>query len=438
MDERSDYRSVEECEGSLYLLARYRHRDAIESLLKRGVPPDQVKGKDYPYPTALDAALENFGTGPDYDLARLLISMGADVNYLYDKLSFLGRQLRYRRKAEVIFFLLDNGADIDYVIDGVTILMMAVENRSVEVIRRLIDMGASILAQDEQGKTIYDYALKSNSCEVINFVMQEMISAGAKPKAYTEQLRHALGMSHTQTVLHLIRDSSLAPYVDVNFDYGGKTLLMYAASNKDIVLAAFLLKAGADVNRVEARTAMTALHYACAAADPELIKLLLGNRALPHVGSSTKLRAYAAGNTIVAQAIGDQFDSLQSKHYQDWSWQVGGKGPDYFLALRGHSLTKDELDNLCESLGVSLVLNKDSYYAYCQIFFNDEYICFERSYGCPDSKDNERKILMALAEMPAFTIKDWEVSCGGDGYPGVSVAQGQGWQSFLRYIGLMA
>ena len=432
MNGRSDFLSVEECKNSLFLLARYRHKDAIESLLKLGVSPDMVGGKNSP--TALQGALGNYGTGPDYDLARFLISMGADVNYLYDNVSLLARLLFYRSKPEVIFFLLDNGADIHYAINGTTILMRAVETSSVEVVRRIIDKGASVLAQDAKEKTLYDYALKSNNYEVINLVVQEMISAGAKPKAYAEQLRVALGLDYTQTVLHLIRDSSLAPFVDVNFDNDGKTLLMYAAAKKDKALTAFLLKRGADVNRVEASTEMTALHYACASADPDLIKLLLENGASPHAGSSTKLRAYAAGNIIVAEALGDQCESLPGQHYLDWSWQVGGHGPNYFLVLEGHSITKDELYNLCQSLGVSLVLNEGGY-DYCQVSFGDNCIMFERGYGCRDSKDNERKILMALAEMPDLTIKGWEVSCGGDGYTFVSIAKGQGWPSFLRYIG---
>ncbi len=131
------------------------------------------------------------GRGPDYELIKLLISKGADVNMQgYNGITALHWAVKYN-DLKIAKLLLENGADInisnDYngpirtsTISG-TILQVAINySQSNEIVQFIIGNGAKLNIKDSQGNTeLHLVALKGNT-EQTRILIEHGIDLSAK------------------------------------------------------------------------------------------------------------------------------------------------------------------------------------------------------------------------------------------------------------------
>ena len=133
-------------------------------------------------------------------------------------------------------------------LDGTTLLHWAVYYDDPELVSRLVELGADVQARNEYGATPLSQAAILGNPEVL----QILLDAGADPNEEGADQQ---------------------------------TPLMILARTDNLPAAKVLLRAGADVNHVEQWRGQTALMWAAAQRQPEMVKLLLEHGADPDAQS---------------------------------------------------------------------------------------------------------------------------------------------------------
>jgi uncharacterized protein len=139
--------------------------------------------------------------------------------------------------------LLDRNTDVNQSqSDGTTMLHWAIYYNDLDLVKQLLRRDADVNARNEYGATPLSQAAITGNPEIL----QELLEAG----------------------------------VDVN-ERGAddQTALMIIARTNNLAAANVLIKAGADVNAVEQWRGQTALMWATAQQQPEMVKLLIENGA---------------------------------------------------------------------------------------------------------------------------------------------------------------
>jgi ankyrin repeat protein len=135
--------------------------------------------------------------------------------------------------------LLDQGADINVVAsDGTTALHWAVYHDDLELVDRFIDAGADVNAANDYGSTPMSEAGVTGNAAII----EKLLEAGADVEAVNED---------------------------------GQTVLMVVARSSNVAAAKVLLDHGASVNGTEEWRGQTALMWAAAQSQPEMVDLLV-------------------------------------------------------------------------------------------------------------------------------------------------------------------
>ncbi len=154
-----------------------------------------------------------------------------------------------RNDASAVSAELANGADASTKSpDGTTALHWAVHNDNLDLVKRLVKAGADANAANEFGATpLSEAAVVGNAA-----VVEQLVAAGAQVDARGKD---------------------------------GQTALMIMARGNGVAAARVLLEHGADVNAQETWREQTALIWAAAEKQPEMVKLLLEHGANPDARS---------------------------------------------------------------------------------------------------------------------------------------------------------
>jgi len=237
------------------------------------------------------------------ELARLLISKGADVNAknldsggkpvkIYRQKPFAGTKTislpedtllmlaSNRGNLEAMKLLLGNGANVNAkTSQGQTALMSASETGKVDAVDILLAQGADIQAEDASGKTALVYAAGRGTLETVKDLLSKGIrfSPADKNNAFIEAVRwyqssYKLWQIESSNKIQYLMDAG----ADINArDETGSTPLLHAAAiNGTSDLSKMLIDHGADIH-AKNNKGTTVLMQASAAYKPDIAKLLV-------------------------------------------------------------------------------------------------------------------------------------------------------------------
>jgi ankyrin repeat protein len=163
-----------------------RQVEVAKFLLEAGANVNVINNRKA---TALQKA--SVGRGPDYELIKLLVAKGADINIQgYNGITALHWAVMYN-DLKIAKFLLESGADINisnnyngpistWTISG-TVLQIAINlSQSNEMVQFIIENGAKLNIKNAQGNTeLHLVALKGNTVQA-KFLIEHGIDLNAK------------------------------------------------------------------------------------------------------------------------------------------------------------------------------------------------------------------------------------------------------------------
>ena len=226
--------------------------------------------KDMVGNTPIVAAIE----GNHYDVVRALIS---EFDYDINRGTLLHEACKYGR-LEIVTLLIQKWADVykkdmvgntpivaaiegnhddivrvlisfGYAINRGTLLHDACKQGRLDMVRRLIGLGADVYKEDHSGITPMMAVIESNHCHIMKAFVKEFgfeintpNSCGITPLAFTCQQRHYYVLA-----LKLI-DMGASVDLDTSVDKNGRTLLHEACRRGQHSTMKILMELGADVN----------------------------------------------------------------------------------------------------------------------------------------------------------------------------------------------
>lgn len=202
-------------------------------------------------------ALEQAIISKDVGIVRLLLENGADPNAI---------TISETTPAEIQKLILARREKVELV----NKLLGAIENKNLEEVKRLLELGA-----DPNGKGALHKAVKSGSTEIVELLLQkgapiDRIYEGTTPLGY------ACGNEDRKPNIEMVK-FLLAKKANPNIGF----LLHYAASYKNVEVVKLLLEYKVNVNMLDSGNC-NALHYACGEnytnnyqPNAEIVKLLL-------------------------------------------------------------------------------------------------------------------------------------------------------------------
>jgi len=177
--------SQRQYEKSLEAEVSHRNYDRVLQLLEKGENPDKCRNSYTP--------LMHACTGADgYEIAKLLIEYGADVNAKYQGYSD-GKDKGYTPLIyaagdggeNLLMLLIENGAEINYQAeDGVNALMRACHYGNSSIVILLVQNGADVNAVDAKGRSALSHAA-SSYFTTDNSIMEYLIQNGANASILT-------------------------------------------------------------------------------------------------------------------------------------------------------------------------------------------------------------------------------------------------------------
>jgi ankyrin repeat protein len=129
--------------------------------------------------------------------------------------------------------------------DGTTALMIAAHYANAELVQRLLTAGAAADARNEYGATALSEAAMQGSAAVIGVLLK----AGADPNERNAEGETALMLAARTGRVDAARVlADAGAEIDAKEEWGGQTALMWAAAQRQGDMIAFLLAQGADPN----------------------------------------------------------------------------------------------------------------------------------------------------------------------------------------------
>ncbi len=214
----------------------YEDIDSVREKLMNSTPDFQVR--DELGNTALVVALID----KNFEIAKLLIEHGADVNGLNVFKDTLLVNAIGEKDKEVVSFLIEAGADVNakgYI--GYTPLIEVVEEENDEIVKLLIQAGVDVNLRDDYGRTPLIKAIEKGNEDIVKLLVEAGVDVEASDKIGRTPLIEAIEKGNKEIVKLFIEAGA-----DVNFkDDDGETLLSYAMKEEHTEIADLLRASGA-------------------------------------------------------------------------------------------------------------------------------------------------------------------------------------------------
>jgi ankyrin repeat protein len=265
----------------LYIAVDGNHTPIVKHLLSKGARIDEIND-DGGF-----TALMNTCFSGSLDIARVLIDAGADVNLKstdgYTPL-FLAVQEKHK---PVIEYLLSKGARVDEKNgpDGVTALMNACFDESLDMLMMLVDAGADVNLKSNEGYTPLYNAVQAKETYNIEYLLSKgaRIDEKCGPHGLT-----ALFKACTDGALYVAKNLVDAG-ADVNLKTTqGFTPLFVAVQEKHKPVVEYLLSKGANIDEKNGDGEFTALYKACFDGSFDIVSVLVDAGADASLKSSGK------------------------------------------------------------------------------------------------------------------------------------------------------
>lgn len=198
----------------------------------------------------------------DFEIAKLLISKGADVNVVRkNEYSILMDVLYdgYEKKdsciEESVSYLLKNGVNVNYGNDkDQNALTLAVVSGNLKIVKMLYDNGLVMSPVNKKKAQVMQYAVLGGNCDVVKFILEKGFDINAKDDSGYTPLMTVCGVDQGMATFFL---KNTKIYIDVvklllekkaliNLrNNKGQTALQMAKKNGYIEIVDLLKKAGA-------------------------------------------------------------------------------------------------------------------------------------------------------------------------------------------------
>lgn len=323
-------------ETALMIAVKRGNKEIIKMLIENGANLDlQNEDKE----TALMIATE-YG---EKEIAKLLMEKGADVNLqnvsgetaeiLEEKYRIMNEE-KYMKSLEII-----GKSEKDLIVN-------AIENGNEEMLKALIEKGANVNFQDEDGNTALMLAIEREDEKTAKLLIENGADVNLQNKNGITALMLAMNDDKVEVVEKLIENK-----VYINFqDNSGRTALMMAVSYGNMKMIEKLIENGADLN-LQDNDGRTVLDYT---EDKEIIKKLLKNGINKNIQklSETEKRINQIKNIMIRQLYrkamnGDleRVKILLSKKIDINEKNAEGITPLMIASKYGHSEIVEELLN---------------------------------------------------------------------------------------------
>lgn len=167
--------------------------------------------------------------------------------------------------------LIENGADVraeDE--DGNTPLLHACRAGHKELAELLIANGADIKAKDKNNNTLLHFACGQSKWEIVSFLIKSGADVNAENIFGATPLSRAFIGNYYEVAELLIENGA-----KVNAEYGdGSTPLHLASAKGELKVVELLIKKGADIGKIN-EDGNTALHLACKQGETKVVELLI-------------------------------------------------------------------------------------------------------------------------------------------------------------------
>lgn len=239
----------------------YSNEEISEFRVARGDLVSAINGHDF------GAALEIFKTTQDkwFDYRQ--------DGYVMSNMTILHMTVSHVELNEISSYLAQNSSLINQrTSDGSTALLYACKNQNKVIASLLITNGAEVDTKNKDGDSPFINAcIYSDMQEVATMIFK----IGANPNDEKHEIPALLYAYRNKNydLCFLLLQKGANPN---GFDRQGKTLLMYAAHERNFLFVKEFLKIGGiDINKKNSSQSMTALHIACYTDSIEIIILLL-------------------------------------------------------------------------------------------------------------------------------------------------------------------
>jgi len=270
----------------------------------------------YKYPLIVACAFKN------YDIAKLLLENGANVNAKNDNGETALIIAAQNDHTEIVKLLLEKGAKYDPFYktnDGFTYLMAFARCGLTNYCQELLNKGADVNAKTNSGWTALMYAAKNGHTETVQLLLEKGADVNAKNfNNERTALIWAAGKGHTKIVKLLLENGA-----DVNAkDIDGRTALMYAANNGHTKIVQILIENGANVNAKD-KWGWTVLLYPAENGHTEIVQLLLEKGANVNAknisGWTALMKAAESGHTEIVQLLLKKGADVNAKSNSGWT-----------------------------------------------------------------------------------------------------------------------
>lgn len=280
--------------GALAVAVKHNNKEAVKLLLENNADPNELyfKSRETVFQKAVDDGSQEIATlmlnkgalnidsalysaveKSNYELAKLFLKRGADVDFnnIYSRRAPLWNAVNVS-DLKMIRLLLEYGADPN-IKDrwNRSPIQVAFTNGNKEIIRLLLDAGADPSIEDNYGRVLKLSAFADDK-ELYSMLTEKGVNVNHQDVSGKTELMNVVQLKKLEPVKFLIEHGA-----DPNIqDKTGDTALSYAVQKGNNSIVSYLLESEADPNLLDIH-GRSCLWNAVWRSDYELVSLLLEN-----------------------------------------------------------------------------------------------------------------------------------------------------------------